>query len=263
MAKTMGNTMTLKVIGAGFGRTGTKSLKQALEVLGFGPCYHMVEAFAHPEHVPVWEAAAQGEPVEWEDIFRSYQAAVDWPAAAFYAQLMARYPGARVILTVRDPDRWYESMLNTLYAMGQLTAAPPMAWLEVLFAPHRHRLIAVTSRLWDDLFGGRFADRQHAIDVFTRYNADVQRRVPAERLLVYDVTQGWEPLCAFLGVAVPEGVPFPHLNDTAEFRKRIRGIRTVSYGLRIIALALAVLAMRGGVPVIRRFVHVQLGDRSS
>ena len=154
MAKTMGNTMSLKVIGAGFGRTGTKSLKQALEDLGFGPCYHMVEAFAHPEHVPVWEAAAQGEPVEWEDIFRGYQSAVDWPAAAFYAQLMARYPDARVILTVRDPDRWYESVLNTLYAMGKLTAAPPMSWVEALFAPHRHRLIAVTSHLWDELFGG-------------------------------------------------------------------------------------------------------------
>src|SRR5919199_360231 len=135
MAKTMGNTMSLKVIGAGFGRTGTKSLKQALEVLGFAACY---------------------------------------------AQLMARYPDARVILTVRDPDRWYESVLNTLYAMGKLTAAPPMSWVEALFAPHQHRLIAVTSRLWDELFGGRFEDRQHAIDVFTRYNADVQRRVPAD-----------------------------------------------------------------------------------
>jgi hypothetical protein len=242
--------MALKVIGAGFGRTGTSSLKQALEDLGFGPCYHMVEAFAHPEHAPVWEAAAKRQSVEWEDVFRHYQAAVDWPAAAFYEQLMARYPDAQVILTVRDPERWYESVQNTIYTISKLTMSPPMSWLETVFAPHRQQITAVTSRLaWDELFGGRFEDRQHAIEVFTRYNTDVQCRVPAERLLVYDVKQGWEPLCAFLGVAVPTDRPFPHLNDTAEFRKAIRAIRTVSYGLSIGVPALAVLAVIG---LIRR-----------
>jgi hypothetical protein len=95
--------MTLKVIGAGFGRTGTSSLKQALEDLGFGPCHHMTEVIAHPQQVPVWEAAMNGEPVEWEDVFHAYQSAVDWPSAAFYEPLMERYPDARVILTVRDP----------------------------------------------------------------------------------------------------------------------------------------------------------------
>jgi hypothetical protein len=242
--------MALKVIGAGFGRTGTTSLKQALEDLGFGPCYHMVEAFAHPEHTSVWESAAHGQPVEWEDVFGSYQAAVDWPAAAFYEQLMARYPDARVILTLRDPERWYESTQNTIYAISKLTMSPPMSWLETVFVPHRQRLTAATSRLaWDQLFGGRFEERQHAIDVFNRYNEDVQRRVPAERLLVYDVKQGWEPLCAFLGVAVPEHKPFPHLNDTAEFRKAIRGIRAVNSGLYVGALALVLLGVRG---MIRR-----------
>lgn len=242
--------MPLKVIGAGFGRTGTTSLQQALEDLGFGPCYHMTEAFAHPEHAPVWEAAANGRPIEWEDVFGRYQAAVDWPAAAFYEQLMARYPDAKIILTVRDPERWYESAQNTIYAIGKLTASPPMSWLTAVFAPHRRQITAVTGRLaWEELFGGRFEDRQHAIGVFNRYNADVQRRVPAERLLVYDVKQGWEPLCAFLDVPVPEGKPFPRLNDTAQFRKAIRAIQTVSYGLRIGAVALVVLATIG---IIRR-----------
>jgi hypothetical protein len=236
--------MALKVIGAGFGRTGTSSLKQALEDLGFGPCYHMVETFAHPEHAPIWEAAAHGQPVEWEDLFRSYQSAVDWPAAAFYEQLMARYPDARIILTLRDPERWYESARNTIYAISKLSASPPTSWLEAVFVSHRQRITAVTSRLaWDELFGGRFEDRQHAMDVFARYNAEVQRRVPAERLLVYDVKQGWEPLCAFLGVPVPQGKPFPRLNDTAEFRKAIRAMRAVNYGLSVGVLALAGLAV--------------------
>ena len=238
--------MALKIIGAGFGRTGTLSLKHALEDLGFGPCYHMVEVFAHPEHVPVWEAAAAGKPVEWEDLFRDYQAAVDWPAAAFYAPLMDRYPDAQVILTLRDPERWYESALNTIYAISKLSASPPISWLLATLAPHQHRIGVVTTRLaWDDVFGGRFEDRQHAIDVFTRYNAEVQRRVPAERLLVYDVRQGWEPLCAFLDVTVPEGKPFPHLNDTAEFRKIIRRVRAAAYGLPIVILVLAALAALG------------------
>jgi hypothetical protein len=242
--------MTLKVIGAGFGRTGTSSLKQALEDLGFGPCYHMTEAFAHPEHTPVWEAAVNGQAVEWEDVFRDYQSAVDWPAAAFYQQLMARYPDAKVILTVRNPERWYESTQNTIYAIGKLTASPPMSWVGAVFNRQRQRVAAVTGRLaWDELFGGRFEDRQHAIEVFNRYNADVQRYVPADRLLVYDVRQGWEPLCTFLGVPAPDHKPFPHLNDTAEFRKAIRAIETVSYSLQIGVAALAILA---ALTVIRR-----------
>lgn len=242
--------MPLKVIGAGFGRTGTTSLKQALEDLGFDPCHHMIEAFAHPEHVPVWEAAANGQPVEWEDVFGNYQAAVDWPAAAFYEQLMEHYPDAKVILTVRDPERWYESTQNTIYAIGKLTSSPPMSWLTSVFAPHRRRITALTGRLaWDGLFGGRFEDRQHTIDVFKRYNADVQRRVPTERLLVYDVKQGWEPLCTFLDVPIPQNKPFPHLNDTASFRKAIRAIQTINYGLRAGVVALAVLATLG---IIRR-----------
>ena len=242
--------MALKVIGAGFGRTGTSSLKQALEDLGFGPCYHMTEAFAHPEHAPAWEAAADGQPVDWEDVFRNYQSTVDWPGAAFYQQLMVRYPDAKIILTVRDPERWYKSTQNTIYEIGKLTSSPPMSWLLTVFNRQRQRIAAVTGRLaWKELFGGRFEDRQHAIDVFNRSNADVQRHVPADRLLVYDVKQGWEPLCAFLGVPVPEGKAFPHLNETAEFRKAIRAIQTVKYGLQIGAAALVVLATLG---LIRR-----------
>jgi hypothetical protein len=218
--------MTLEVIGAGFGRTGTMSLKVALEELGFGPCYHMIEVFENPEHVKLWEAAAKGEPVDWEELFRDYRATVDWPGAAFYEELMERYPDAKVILTVRDPDRWYESVLNTIYGRRRTDSSSPMSSLMELLVPrmrHMKRAAHMISNLtWEGVFGGKFEDRQYAIGVFNRLNEDVKERVPAERLLVYDVKEGWEPLCEFLGVEVPEGKPFPHLNDTEAFRAMVR-----------------------------------------
>jgi len=107
--------MAIKVIGAGFGRNGTLSLKQALETLGFGKCYHMAEVFQHPEHVPVWRAAAHGKSVDWDAVFDGYQASVDWPSCSFWQEQMARYPDAKVVLSERDPERWYESVMNTIY----------------------------------------------------------------------------------------------------------------------------------------------------
>jgi hypothetical protein len=118
----------MKVIGAGLGRTGTSSLQAAMEILGFEPCYHMTEVFAHPEHVPVWEAAVRGEPVEWESVLGGYRAAVGWPVAAAYEGLMERYPGAKVILTVRDPERRYESTRKTIYEVQRATESRSYAW---------------------------------------------------------------------------------------------------------------------------------------
>ncbi len=100
---------TIKVIGAGLGRTGTLSLKAALEELGFSRCYHMTDVFAHLEHARVWDDAARGLPVDWDTLFQGYQATVDWPGCAFYEEFMRRYPDAKVILSVRDPERWYEA----------------------------------------------------------------------------------------------------------------------------------------------------------
>ena len=107
--------MNLEVIGAGFGRTGTMSLKVALEELGFGPCYHMREVFEHPEHIELWRAAMRGDPVDWERVLGDYRATVDWPGCTFYGELLERNPDAKVILTVRDPQRWYESVRDTIY----------------------------------------------------------------------------------------------------------------------------------------------------
>ena len=209
--------MTLKVIGAGFGRTGTSSLQAALEQLGFGKCYHMREVFAHREHAPLWYAASQGQPVDWDVLFAGYQATVDWPGCTFYQELMRHYPDAKVLLSVRDPDKWYASALKTIYSSHRPSLAN---WLFRL-NPRNRYWQGLISTIWKNTFQGRFEDKAYAIDVFQRHNAEVQRVVPAERLLVYDVKEGWEPLCRFLDVPVPN-TPFPHLNDAAEFQRMIR-----------------------------------------
>jgi sulfotransferase family protein len=241
----------LEVIGAGFGRTGTMSLKVALEELGFGPCYHMSEVFENPEHVEQWEAAREGR-ADWEELFRGYRATVDWPGAAFYEDLMQRYPDAKVILTVRDPERWYESVRGTIYNV-QSVAPSSVLTLSGLFVPRvkqLRRVARMSSKLaWEDVFGGRFEERGYAIGVFERWNDEVKRRVPAERLLVYEVKDGWEPLCDFLGIAVPEGKHFPHLNDAEAFRKMLRRRRALASagligGASLIGFALLYLLSR-------------------
>jgi hypothetical protein len=233
------------VVGAGFGRTGTMSLKVALEELGFGPCYHMTEVFEHPEHVGQWEAAREGR-ADWEELFRGYRAAVDWPAAAFYDDLMERYPEAKVILTVRDPDSWYDSARSTIYNV-QSIASSPLLSLAGLLVPRVRQMKRVarmaSDLVWGDVFDGRFEDRRYAIEVFDRWNDEVRKRVQAERLLVYEVREGWDPLCDFLGVPVPEGEPFPHLNEAEAFRKRIRRLTTLASAALIGGSALFGLAL--------------------
>lgn len=214
--------MALKVIGAGFGRTGTASLKRALEDLGFSRCYHMQEVFPNPKHVPLWQAAADGKPVDWDRLFEGYQATVDWPGATFYQELMARYPDAKVILSVRDPDAWYKSMTDTVFRISQRRF--PMSLVPRL-VPRLGRFVRMANTLiWKNTFKNRFTDKPYALSVFNDHIAEVKRVVPAEKLLVYEVKQGWEPLCAFLEVPVPEG-PFPRLNDSAAFNQQVGPFR--------------------------------------
>lgn len=238
--------MPIQVIGAGLGRTGTLSLKAALEELGFGKCYHMVEVFGRMEDARVWDAAARGEPVDWDALFDGYRSTVDWPSCAFYRELMEKYPDAKVVLTVRDPEKWYESARNTIYAVR--TAFPK--WMAALRPGMSDFGKMVDRVVWDGTFQGRFEDRAFAIDVFNRHIEQVRQTVPADRLLVFEVREGWGPLCTFLGVPVPEGKPFPHLNDTADFQatiaKGLRISRMMRYGLTAIAVAavgLIVIAM--------------------
>lgn len=197
---------TLEVIGAGFGRTGTFSLKLALETLGFGPCYHMFEVSGHPGHDLLWEAMAEGRGGDWEEIFAGFRSAVDWPVAAFYEPLMQRYPEAKVILTVRDPEAWYASASRTI--------APSPEAMRERSGSRMPRLV-----IWDGVFNGRFHEKEHALAVFERNTADVKASVPASRLLVYDPKEGWDPLCRFLGVAQP-AEPYPHRNTTEQFIER-------------------------------------------
>ncbi|GAA4139315.1 sulfotransferase family protein [Actinomadura keratinilytica] len=211
----------LEIIGAGFGRTGSYSLKEALTRLGYGPCHHMTSLGEDAELLRRWEAVVDGEPIPWDVVLAGYRAALDWPVCAYWRELVAAYPHAKVILTVRPPDRWYASMSRTLYRSSRPAPPTPEGLLmrleDLLDSGLRRRRRISREVIWKGTFGGRFADREHAIEVFDRHNAEVRAQVPADRLLVFDTAQGWEPLCAFLGVPVPDE-DFPHLNRAAAFQ---------------------------------------------
>jgi hypothetical protein len=200
--------MTLKVIGAGFGRTGTKSLQDALDLLGVGPCYHMAEVFKNPQ-APEWWSQAADDPdhADWEKIFKGYNATVDWPNATYYRELAEAYPDAKVILTERDPEVWFESTQATIFAR-----MPPGPGAEDPF-------LRMLGKVVCELFDYRMHDRDHCISVFNAHNARVREVIPAERLLVYEVAQGWGPLCDFLGVPVPPE-SMPKVNSREEFAAR-------------------------------------------
>jgi hypothetical protein len=202
----------MDVIGAGFGRTGTLSLKAALEQLGFGPCMHMVPLLQDPETSALIHKATEGDTDMLDVALAGHRSTVDWPMAYFWRELTDRYPAAKVILTVRDPEKWYESADKTIHAAAN--AGRESGFLD------RDVMNMVDSTVWDGTFGGRFADRDHAIRVFQEHNERVRREIPADRLLVFEVAQGWEPLCSFLGVPVPE-TPFPRLNDSVAFNDNL------------------------------------------
>jgi hypothetical protein len=210
--------MTLKVIGAGFGRTGTLSLKAALDELGLGPCYHMVEVNARPEHDAMWLALARGEASDWRPMLKGYASTVDWPTTYFWKDLAAANPDAKIILTVRDPEAWYRSAAATIFArMLEFEALRSDPAAAVDEARRRH-MEMVNTIVVEKTFGG-LLDKAHAIAVFNAHNADVRRSVPREKLLVYESGEGWEPLCAFLGVPVP-ATPYPKVNTTDDFVAR-------------------------------------------
>jgi hypothetical protein len=201
--------MALEIIGAGFGRTGTNSLKIALELLGFGPCHHMFEVRDNPELLPDWQRAANGETVDWDQVFRGYRSQVDWPGARYWRELTEHFPNAKVVLSVRDPQGWFDSVQATIapfvaargsHADAHVNAIAEMAY-QTIVAP---------------LFDDRLSERAHAIHVFEDHIAEVQATIPGDRLLTFDLREGWAPLCAFLGVDVPD-IPFPKTNSSREF----------------------------------------------
>jgi hypothetical protein len=207
------NVMPLKVIGAGVGRTGTYSLKLAINQLGLGPCHHMEEVLLNqPAQVPLWAAAGHGR-AEWEAIYKGYESAVDWPTAGFFRELSTAYPSAKFVLTHRSPESWVQSFSETIYKLiaGRDQVPKEMrAWLDMSIG-----IIANTG------FPAGL-DLAQLMKAFTAHNDAVKATIPARQLLVYQVKDGWGPLCAFLGVPEPDG-PFPRTNDRGEFWDKVSG----------------------------------------
>jgi hypothetical protein len=197
--------MTLQVIGTGFGRTGTDSMREALTLLGFGPCHHMYEVIAKPEQKARWRAMVAGGPKDWGSLFEGYNACVDWPSAAYWRELIDIYPEAKVILTWRSPESWWESFSKTILkgiSSGDDPASVGKALIEA------------------QVFGGQMGDRAHALALYRANVEAVLAGVPPGRLLVHRLGDGWAPLCAFLDVPVPD-LPYPHGNTTESFNARI------------------------------------------
>jgi hypothetical protein len=224
----------VKVIGSGFGRTGTLSMKVALEQLGFGPCYHMEEVVKRPKHIQLWHNVAYGKPVDWHALFQNFQATVDFPASVVYKELMEAFPEAKIVHTVRDPERWYDSTYETIYQANSLFPS----WLRKVVPIVSHFTQMERRLIWLNLFEGNFEDRQRAIEIFHQHTEAVKSTVPADRLLIFNVNEGWEPLCQFLGVPVPD-TPFPHVNGRDAMLRRFKWLHvTFHYGPVVLAVLL-------------------------
>ena len=209
--------MALQVVGSGLGRTGTKSLQTALTILGLGPCHHMVEVFEHPQSMALWIEAGAGRP-DWDAIFADYRSMVDYPGAAYWRELADHYPHAKVLHSVRDPDQWFDSTQATIFAPGggvDAALTQPDSPMSAFFLS----------------FSGRFRDNVHdrafMTDYFRRHSAEVKATIAPERLLVYEVGSGWEPLCDFFGVPVPAEA-YPSENTRADFQARVAAARAAA-----------------------------------
>ena len=201
----------LRVVGAGLGRTGTHSLKVALERLLGGCCYHMAEVSQRPQDIPVFHAAARGEPVDWRKLFAGCTAAVDWPASAFWPHLAEAFPDAIILFSVRSADSWWKSASRTIFEVFDRGPGPksPPGW---------H---AMMTEVFARTFTSNYADEAAAKAAFDRHTADVRARAPAGRLVEWQAQDGWGPICAALGLAVPSE-PFPVTNTAEQFRAQTR-----------------------------------------
>ena len=204
--------MALKVIGTGFGRTGTDSMRKALEILGFGPCHHMRELIKDPEHERLWRLVVAGAKPDWDLLLGHYASCVDWPTAYYWPQLVEAFPEARVILTWRTAESWWASFEKTLLPRI-------LSFTETKETPKNTELIGPR------VFHDRPDDREHCIAVYEANVTAVKERVPANRLLIHELGDGWEPLCAHLGVPVPE-ITYPNSNSMKAFQKEFLNAST-------------------------------------
>ncbi|MGH8461444.1 MAG: sulfotransferase family protein [Stenotrophobium sp.] len=239
--------MALKIIGAGFGRTGTASICAAFNELGF-PCYHMYEVLNNKNnksHLDFWLNVANSTPDsrhDWEKVFSRYTAAVDNPAVCVWRELLAAYPDAKVVLTVhtRGAQTWYDSTIETIYfteTLWQFKVLKALTPFGRKFGQMCHKLI------WQRSHKGTMDDRKKAIEHYQQHIETVKAAVPPEQLLVFSVDQGWDPLCNFLGVPVPAS-KFPNVNDRVEFKKIIRGMTSGAYVILAVIAGLAYTALR-------------------
>lgn len=225
----------MKVLGAGFGRTGTMSLKIALEKLGIGPCYHMREVVSHPSHIKIWYDISRGEHPNWDRLFSGFNSAVDFPVCLFYEELVNKFPDAKFILTLRDFDTWYESTANTIYKVP--TMLPD--WFKRVVYPIRMFIELQVNLIWVGLFKNNFSDIESTELVYNEHLKSVKKTIPADKLLIYRVNEGWGPLCEFLNVDKPE-IPFPKVNDTAEMLRNFAIVKSLPY---VLILSIAAISM--------------------
>jgi hypothetical protein len=215
----------MRVIGAGLPRTGTLTQKLALEQLGLGPCYHWVNVIAELDQVPLWEAAMDGG-APWEQVFAGHNCTVDWPGGYFFRELQDAYPEAKVLLSVRDPEGWERSFRETIWTMSHGSSLMPLlAHARAEIDPRWKRYLALVDRMFwgpQGTFAAGHAEPAQLIEQMLAHHEQVKRTVAPERLLVWEVGEGWEPLCAFLDVPVP-AEPLPHANDRGEFVERVIG----------------------------------------
>ena len=217
--------MALKVIGAGMGRTGTLSLKNALEILGNSKCYHLNELLLDPSRLSLWEELQSSGSTDFASLFEGYYATTDAPGCLFVAELHKAFPEAKVILSVRDPESWYESALETIYR------GTPITWRQKLSVGLRGSLNSEFRRklpvlsfagtlMWKEYFEGRFLDKAFAMERYQAHNEFVKSLIPSEQLLIFQSKEGWEPLCSFLGKPMPS-VPYPFNNQREPFLEMV------------------------------------------
>ena len=226
----------MQVFGAGFGRTGTMSLKIALEKLGMGPCYHMREVVSRPSHIKLWYDISRGEHPNWNRLFSGFNSAVDFPVSLFYKQLINQFPDAKFILTLREFDKWYISTVNTIYKVPNILPD----WFKMVVYPIRMFIAMQVNLIWVGLFKNKFSDRESAKLVYYEHIRSVKKTIPADKLLIYHVKEGWGPLCEFLNVDVPE-IPFPKVNDTAEMLRNFVIIKSLPYVFILSMITISVI----------------------
>jgi len=224
--------MGLSIIGAGVGRTGTASLKVALEMLGTGKSYHMTDVLQNPERVKTWIGVANGD-ADWDAIFEGYGSSVDYPGCTFWTQLADHYPDAKIILTVRDPERWYESVNETIMSQMLVEGTKGSPFGELM-----------QKIVWGTV-DNRMQDRDFMISYFENRNKEIIEAVPEDRLLVFEVKQGWGPLCEFLGLPVPDA-DFPHINSREETRALIEKLTSGGQGISAEKMQEAGRSVHGG-----------------